>query len=177
MKSYLKFSAGFLVCILLRLIPRPANVEPIMASLMPFSKKYGYVAAFSFAFLSILIFDLVTFKFGIWTWITASMYGFVGIASAWFFSVRKSTVVNYVLFAVFGTLIFDFVTMFIGPVFFKQSLMEAFVGQIPFTVIHLAGNVAFAVLLSPAIYSWILNNQFFDPSVFFKQIKETYPLT
>jgi Cu/Ag efflux pump CusA len=39
----------------------------------------------------------------------------------------------------------------IGPIFFHQSLMASIIGQIPFTLLHLLGNIIFAILLSPAI--------------------------
>jgi hypothetical protein len=39
----------------------------------------------------------------------------------------------------------------IGPIFFHQSLMGSIIGQIPFTLLHLLGNIIFAILLSPGI--------------------------
>ena len=37
--------------------------------------------------------------------------------------------------------------------------MEALIGQIPFTALHLLGNVSFALVLSPAIYNFIIENK------------------
>ena len=50
-KNWLKFILGFIACLLIRLIPfRPPNVEPILAMQMPFSRAYGALASFLFAF-------------------------------------------------------------------------------------------------------------------------------
>ena len=49
-------------------------------------------------------------------------------------------------------LVFDFIT---GPVMssllFRMSFGEAFIGQIPFTLRHLASVSAYAVVVSPAL--------------------------
>ena len=34
--------------------------------------------------------------------------------------------------------------------------MVSLAGQIPFTVLHLLGNVSFAIVLSPAIEKWLV---------------------
>ena len=67
---------------------------------------------------------------------------------------------NYAKFAVVGTLAFDIATgLSIGPLFFHQSFARAVIGQVPFTALHLAGNVSFAVILSPLIYKFIVENK------------------
>lgn len=151
---------GFAVVFFIRLIPfRAPNIEPVMAALMPFSKGYGAVGAFIFGVLSIALFDLATGKTGQWTLITALAYGGVGVGSAFFFRMRSNSRKNYVVFAIVGTIFYDAVTgLSVGPLFFGQPLSEAFFGQIPFTLWHLAGNIAFAVILSPAIYRWVVTN-------------------
>ena len=160
-ENWFKYIAGFVICLLLRLIPfRPPNVEPILATQMPFSRIYGWFASFLFAFLSIVLFDLLVGKVGMWTFITAGTYGVLGVWASFFFKNRDNSRWAYAQFALIGTLFFDIVTGFsIGPLFFHQSLLEAFIGQIPFTAMHLLGNVGFAVILSPLIYSYILTNK------------------
>ena len=67
---------------------------------------------------------------------------------------------NYVLFAVIGTLFYDAVTgLTIGPLLWGQPFMVALIGQIPFTLLHLAGNITFAVVLSPLLYTWVVENK------------------
>ncbi|HEY4522280.1 MAG TPA: hypothetical protein VJH91_01435 [Candidatus Paceibacterota bacterium] len=60
---------------------RPPNFEPMLATMMPFSKRYGVVGTFLFGFLGIVFFDAVTSGWGSWTWITALCYGALGVAA------------------------------------------------------------------------------------------------
>lgn len=95
----LKFLIGWVVCFAIRfatrLNPAFANVEPIMATTMPFGRRFGIFAGFVFATLSIFLFDAMTSGIGIWTWVTAATYGTIGVAAslvlgrlkgAWWFS-------------------------------------------------------------------------------------------
>lgn len=165
-KNWFKYIIGFIICLLIRLIPfRPPNIEPILATQMPFSKSYGKYTGFLFAFLSIVIFDIFTSGVGMWTFITAFAYGLLGIWASVYFINRKSNSLNYAKFAIMGTLAFDIVTgLSIGPLFFHQPFIEALVGQIPFTALHLVGNVAFAIVLSPLIYRFVIENKKLETS-------------
>ncbi|MBP9711741.1 MAG: ECF transporter S component [Candidatus Pacebacteria bacterium] len=160
-KNWFKYIVGFVVCLLIRLIPfRPPNIEPILATNMPFSKAYGPIAGFGFAFMSILLFDIITGHYGVWSYLVAGTYGMLGFVAYYFFRDRKPKVVDYVYFAIAGTIIFDaFTGLAIGPIFFHQSFSEAFLGQIPFTLWHLLGNIGFAVTLSPAMYEFVIQNE------------------
>jgi uncharacterized membrane protein len=159
--DWTKIILGFVLCLVFRLVPvRPPNIEPLLATQMPFSKVYGPVVGFSFAFLSIVLFDAITMKVGVWTLIVAFTYGVLGIWSVLFFKKREMKRINYVKFAVIATLFFDAVTgLTIGPLFFNQTFMQALIGQIPFTILHLIGNVAFAYVMSPLIYTYISTNK------------------
>jgi len=160
-KNYLKFVLGLIFCLLVRLIPfRAPNVEPIMAVAMPISRVYGVFAGFSFGALSILIYDLATRTLGVQTVFTAFAYGVVGLWAALYFRKHQGTVGGYVRFAIMGTLFFDaFTGLLVGPIFFHQSFWVSLVGQIPFTALHLVGNVAFAIILSPAIYRLLIKKR------------------
>ena len=46
-----------------------------------------------------------------------------------------------------------------GPLFFGMPFIVALVGQIPFTALHLLGNVSFAIVLSPVIERWVLASE------------------
>lgn len=155
----LKFVIGWVLALGLRLIPfRPPNFEPILATQMPFSKRFGAWPSFVFAAANIAIYDLVTGKLGQWTLITAVAYGLLALIAAPYFK-KRSSVWNYAVFAVIGTILYDAVTgLSIGPLFFGQPFAEAFFGQIPFTLYHLLGNTALAITLSPAIERWITAN-------------------
>jgi energy-coupling factor transport system substrate-specific component len=164
-KNYFKFSfkffLGLVLCLLVRLIPfRVPNVEPILATTMPFSKAYGAFAGFSFAVLSILLFDLITHTLGIQTFFTVLAYGALGWWSASYFRKREASASNFVRFAIIGTLFFDALTgLTIGPLLFHQSFLGSLALQIPFTVLHLIGNTTFAILLSPAIYKFLIKKK------------------
>ncbi len=163
-KNWFKYIIGFIACLLIRLIPfRPPNIEPILATVMPFSKAYGKIAGFLFAFLSMVLFDVLTGKVGMWTFITASTYGLLGLWASIYFKKRSNNSLNYARFAIMGTLAFDIVTgLSVGPLFFHQPFMEALTGQIPFTLLHLAGNIGFAIVLSPLIYRFVIENKKFE---------------
>lgn len=163
-KNWFKFILGIVACSLIRLIPfRPPNIEPILATQMPFSRAYGGIAGFSFAFLNIVLYDLITQKLGLWTLLTAVTYGLLGFGAVYFFKKYKDNKWNYVYFAIIGTLFFDIVTgLSFGPLFFNQPFMEALIGQIPFTLWHLLGNISFALVLSPALYKFVISNKKFE---------------
>ncbi len=159
--SYLKFSMALFLCLLIRLLPlRAPNVEPIMTGVMPMSKAYGALVGFIFAFLSIICYDLITGTLGVWSILTSLSYGVIGLASALFFQNREATGKNFAIFAVGSTLFFDAVTgLLTGPLFFDQLFSVALIGQIPFTLLHLVSNVAFAIILSPAIYKLLIKKK------------------
>ena len=162
MRNKLKIFLIFLGCFLFRLLPfRAPNVEPIMASIMPTARKYGTIVGFLFGFLSIFLYDSVT-HFGSWTWIAGITYGLIGAFSALYFSKFKSSVLNFALFAFFATIFYDLITgVFFAPIF-GQTIWTAFVLQIPFTVLHLAGNIGFALTLSPILNRWLLKEKVFS---------------
>ena len=173
MNGSLKFIIGWVMVFAIRLIPfRPPNVEPVLATLMPFSKRYGAAGAFVFGFLSITLFDAVTSGIGQWTWITAFAYGAVGLGSWLYFRNREGKVYQFVTYGIIGTILYDAATgLTIGPLMFGQSLSEAFYGQIPFTVMHLLGTTALSLTVSPALYRWVVKNEVFDVSFILGKLK------
>ncbi len=153
----------FVGCLLFRLIPlRAPNVEPIMASIMPLGRKYGAMAGFLFGFLSIFLFDTIT-HFGSWTWIAGITYGLIGAVSALYFLKYKSKVLNFVVFAVCATIFYDLITGVLFAPMFGETMSTAFALQIPFTALHLAGNIGFAVTLSPILNKWLATEKVFVP--------------
>lgn len=138
-----------------------------MATTMPIGRAYGAFMGFSFAVLSILLFDVVTHTLGVQTFFTAGAYGVVGLCSFYYFSAKdsitsekKNSMWGYVRFAFVGTLFYDAVTgLTVGPLFFHQSFLASLIGQIPFTALHLLGNVTLAFILSPAIYKYLIKKK------------------
>jgi hypothetical protein len=160
MNKDFKFIIIFLSAFLIRLTPfRAPNIEPLMVSIMPISKRFSKFTVFSFGFFSIVLFDSVTSGVGIWTIITALSYGFLGLGAYYFFK-NRSGYRNYALYAFVATILYDIVTgLTIGPLFFNQSFMVSLVGQIPFTLLHLLGNVSFAIVVSPVIERWLVKEE------------------
>jgi uncharacterized membrane protein len=143
---------GIVGVVLLRMLPHPPNMEPIMGSMMPFAKKYGWLTGTLFSFAAIFCYDILTGTAGTWTYATALSYAAIGLAAGFYFRTHK-TITDYARFAFLGTIAYDLVTgVILGPVLFGgMTYTEALIGQIPFTAWHVLGNVLLAVTLSPAV--------------------------
>lgn len=142
---------GFVSAMLYRFIPfRPPNIEPLMSVMMPFSKKASKIELFTFAFSSILVYDFFTAGIGMYTYSAGICYGILGIWSSSYFENRKFTLKNYVFCSSIGIILYDAATgIILGPLMVGSSYYLAFVGQIPFTVLHLMGGTLFALTVSP----------------------------
>jgi hypothetical protein len=160
MRHLPKYSISWAIILGFRLIPfRPANFEPITATLMPFGRLSG-VANVLLAVASIAVYDYFTAGIGTWTWIVAFAFALIAVASRWYFTRVQASRKHYVGFAVVATLVFDALTgLTVGPLLFNQPLMVALMGQIPFTIAHLVGNIMLAAVLSPLIQRWIVENK------------------
>lgn len=158
--SILKYSIGLLLVVLVRMVPHIPNVEPITATLMPYSKKWGVLGGALFGVLAVFLYDVFTGTFGAWSFFTAGAYLLLGIAAGLYFArVKDKGVVGYVGFAIIGTILYDAITgLTVGPLFFGQPFIAALMGQIPFTAMHLAGNIALAAVLSPLVERFIVMN-------------------
>lgn len=164
--DFLKFACGLALCVLIRLFSFAPNVEPIMGFTMPFAKKYGKYAGLVFALVALVAIDFFTKRIGLWTLYTGIAYATVGFAAGWFFSKRKAERKNFLLFSVAGTLFFDLTTALLFGWQFNQTLAVTLISQIPFTVSHLLGNAAFALLVSPAILWAMEQTETRQPAVF-----------
>lgn len=155
-KNKIKIAVVFVASLLFRFLPfRPPNVELILTSQMPVAKTYGGVVGFFFGAFSIFVFDVITGTLGPWSLITVTAYGLLGVGAAWYFK-HRSQKKHFVYFAAVGTLFYDALTGFtVGPFFFHQPVLEAVLGQVPFTLMHLLGNVAFAIILSPFLVRFL----------------------
>lgn len=158
-QNIVKYLLGLGIVILVRLLPHPPNVEPVMSTMMPFSKRWGPWSGLVFSLLAILSFDVITGTLGIWSVVTATTYMLLGAAAGLYLKDKANKVKYYLIFAIIGTLVYDAVTgIGIGMVFFNQTFMTTFIGQIPFTLYHLAGNIVLSGLVSPLIYKWVVAN-------------------
>jgi len=140
-----------------RLFP---NNDPIMAVMLPCAKR-GRAAAFAFPMVAMVLFDILSRKVGIWTAVTAGTYGLLGLGFSFVYSAlgkrgRRIGPATFLVSGVVGVLVFDFIT---GPILsstmFRMSFAQAFVGQIPFTLKHLASVSAYTIVVSPVL-DWTL---------------------
>ena len=92
-----------------------------------------------------------------------------------YLSKKKSKARYYISYSVVATLVYDAVTgIGIGMLFFHQTFMVTFLGQIPFTALHLAGNIVFAGLLSPLIYKWVIENKNLETTAVYSKVKNAF---
>lgn len=157
-----KYVAGFVGTLIFRLLSPFLglwNVSPLMATELTGSKAYGPWVGGLYGMMSIFILDLLVGRAGSWTILTAITYGLVGVWGSYFLKLRSANAMNFVIASIVGTLFFDFVTgILMGPLFYGQTWSSALVGQIPFTLRHLVGNVFFASVLAPWFYRKIMTN-------------------
>ncbi|MBW6441358.1 hypothetical protein K0B04_00410 [Patescibacteria group bacterium] len=169
--NLIKYLTGLLTVVGMRLIPHPPNVEPIMSTMMPFSKKWGWLSGMLFCLISVVLFDVLSGIIGVWTLVTAGTYSLVGAFSGLYFKNRESKIKNYVKFSIIATIFYDAVTgIGMGMLFFNQSFITTFLGQIPFTLYHLTGNILLAIIVSPALYKRVVNNPNFETNQVFNKI-------
>ncbi len=174
-KNIIKYIVGLLTVIVLRIVPHPPNVEPIMSTMMPFAKRWGRLAGLFFAVLAILSFDLITGTLGVWSIMTAGTYALLGIAAGFYFKNKKSEIKHYVGFSIVGTLVYDAITgIGTGVIFFNQSFMITLIGQIPFTLYHLGGNIVLAGIVSPLLYKWVLDNPQLETQPVINKVKSLF---
>ena len=130
--------------------------RPPRSTLFPYTTLFRSI----FGVLAVLTFDVITGTLGMWSLLTVTGYALLGIFAGLYFSrVKDATRIHYVIFAIMGTIFYDAITgLTVGPLFFGQSFMVALVGQIPFTLYHLAGNIVLAVVVSPLLERWIVEN-------------------
>jgi hypothetical protein len=163
-----KFVLLMLFCNLFRLLKFIPNNDPIMGSMLPFSKKNKWYTGALFALLTMVSFDIITGFVGVWTIVTALTYAALGLLFNYIYSKRQKagkTIGLKVYFGsgIAGVLIFDFITGVIAtPFMFGMSFEQALIGQIPFTLIHLATVSFFVLIITPILDKNVLMNPRLD---------------
>ena len=105
MQARLKYAIAFFIALGIRMIPfRPANVEPLLGTMMPFSKRVSPLAGGAFALASFVIYDYFTAGIGTYTWETGLVYTLIGIAAGYYFQYFKQSRASYAAYAVIATL-------------------------------------------------------------------------
>ncbi len=155
-----KYALSILFCNAYRLLRFIPNNDPIMGCMLPYARQDRWWNAALFAFLTMVSFDFITMKVGIWTWVTASTYAGLGLLFYFIYKrIRKVRLKHYVGSGIAGVLVFDFIT---GPIMssyvFNMPFSVALIGQIPFTALHLASVTAFVLILTPLLDRAVVNN-------------------
>ena len=83
-------------------------------------------------------------------------YGLIGYAAGLLLT-SKSGRLKMAAFAVVGTLVFDVITMVAFAIQFGTPLPIAAAAQVPFTLLHLAGNVVLVLVVSPLLTRFVLS--------------------
>jgi len=149
-KSTKSFVSQVVLANLLRLFRVFPNNDPIMGFMLPQARKSMWKAAI-FAFSTMVLFDIITLKVGMWTVVTASTYALIAIGFSFFFKkIKVAKISHYLGASVIGILLFDLIT---GPIMssflFNQSLLMTTLGQIPFTFYHLVSGLTWVVIIAP----------------------------
>lgn len=107
-----------------------------------FGKKKGFLVGAGALYASNF---LVFGGQGIWTAFQALGFGIAGFLGG--FLSKKAKIWNVILITILGTILFEIIVN-IGSIFmFPWGLFSLFLTALPFTLIHLVSNTAFAFLL------------------------------
>lgn len=148
---------------LIRIIP---NNDPIMSMALPYSRRSSAITSVLFPLITMVSFDVVTGYVGAWTAVTAITYGLLGLAFHYYLKGREKVgIKTYLGCGVIGVLVFDFITGVIAtPFLFGMTFAAAFLGQIPFTFMHLVTTTAFIIVVTPLLDKQVLLNARLDDS-------------
>jgi len=157
-------------CNLFRLLRIP-NADPIMGCMLPFAKQGKWWQAALFSFITMLSFDLITTQLGIWTVITAGTYASLGLFFHFIYKNRRVSLPQYLVGGLSGVLLFDVITgVIFAPILFGMSFEQAFFGQIPFTLLHLASVGIFTILITPVLDKTIIGNSVLEDEVVWNKV-------
>lgn len=153
MKKTAKYLGSLVFCNFYRLLRLFPNNDPVMGCALPFARQYKWWQAMLFPILAMISFDFLTLRLGIWTMGTALTYGFIGLLFFLYFKRKKKIgFKTYASSSILGILLFDFLT---GPIMssivFRMPFEMAFIGQITFTLMHLASGIILTILIAPVL--------------------------
>ena len=169
----IKYVLSILFCNAYRLLRIIPNNDPIMGVMLPFSRQDRWWQGALFALVTMISFDFITMKVGMWTAVTACTYAGLGLLFLLVYKrVGKVKLKHYLGSGVVGVLIFDFVTgVLFGPVMFGMSFVQAFIGQIPFTVMHLLTVSGFILILTPLLDRAVISNPVLEDTAVLNRLR------
>jgi hypothetical protein len=137
------------------LLNLPGNLNLIFGIQLLLAQFFGPIALGLWSAVNILANDLLANNLGAWSLVTSFSYFLVSFLTKIFISTHKFKLIghknysfiNYLIFTVFVTLIYDLITASTGPLLFQQAWSNMLVGQIPFTLVHIISNYASTSLI------------------------------
>lgn len=158
--KHLKFFVSLVLILIVRMLPLPANFEPITATIMPYSRRMTLWVSMLLAVLSIFLYDFISGSFGVWSAFTAGSYALLCLFFAWILNGKANNPMMYVLWGCVGTVLYDVVTaLVISSGIYGQGVVEVLIMQVPFTINHLLSTVVTGFLLSPVIDRWLVSGE------------------
>jgi len=169
----IKYILSILFCNGYRLLRFIPNNDPIMGCMLPFSKQGRWWQGALFALITMVSFDFITMKVGLWTVVTAGTYAGLGLLFHFAYKrIGKVKLKHYLGSGIIGVLIFDFVTgVLFGPAMFGMNFAQALIGQIPFTVMHLLTVTGFVLIITPVLDRAVISNPSLDDSAVLNKLK------
>ncbi len=134
----------------------PPNIELLMPFVLCAGLVFGPVSGFFVGCLARFAYDVYMAFVGPWSLYTAPSYGVVGLlAGVLGMRGKKYSRTEMTLIAAMLTIVYDLLTMLGFSLQFGMPLWAAVLGQIPFTMLHLAGNCTFVFLICPRLVSFV----------------------
>jgi uncharacterized membrane protein len=139
------------------------NIEPVMLVTLVSGYRYGAKYGLLVGALTMLLSDLVINGFVSFAMvvpasilvyislITNATYGFVGFFSAYFKKYRTAFQMAGV--AALLTVIYDVITAIFCMLPFNMPIPQILIGQIPFTIAHVLGNVLIVGVCAPYLFA------------------------
>lgn len=168
-----KFLIGMFFANLIRLFKFIPNNDPIMAITLPFSKQKKLHQSVLFPLLTMISFDIITNSLGVWTIVTSLTYALLGLFFYFYFSkLKKESIFSYLKAGSIGVIIFDFITGVLAmPFMFGMTFEQAFIGQIPFTIMHLITVGFYVIIVTPLIDKHVVKNSNLNDNLLLEKIK------
>jgi len=168
-----KYAIGILFCNAYRLLRFIPNNDPIMGCMLPFAKQGKWWHAALFALITMVSFDFITMRVGLWTAVTAGTYASLGLLFHFQYKrIKQVKLKHYLGSGVAGVLIFDFVTgVLFGPVMFGMTFAQALIGQVPFTILHLLTVSGFVLIITPLLDRTVISNPALEDSAVLNKLR------
>jgi len=157
MRNAKLISAAFVVGaaaagVALKAMGAPPNVEGLMPFVLALGLVFGPVYGFVNGLLIRALYDGYLSWAGPWTVFTSLSYGVVGLLAGFAGRFKRNWGrLELTALAAGLTLVYDAVTMLAFGAMLGIPFAALVAGQVPFTLVHVAGNVVFVFLFAPVL--------------------------